>query len=226
MDQIISTFNPDALAESYAKMLEQMNGNFLFLVIYCIALVLTAFYSYRILRLELSISAALAGGYFGYLLLAPLLLEKIADTLPEGVDFAVVIGVVCAILGWILAWVLHKIAVFLVGASGGFFGGTFAFGFIASMFPEVEFLSSDIFYWIITIVCALLAGVIFVYLFKFLYIFITSFGGMVGASYLLGVSMFGENAHEPMFLYPTLAVGAVFGLIAMVVQYKKAEDKY
>ena len=226
MEQILSTLNPEALAESYAKMLEQMNGNFLFLIIYCLALTLTAFYSYRILKIELSISAALAGGYFGYLFLAPMILEKIADTLPEGIDFAVIIGAVCAILGWILAWALHKLAVFLVGAAGGFYGGTFAFVFIAYKFPEVEFLQTDIFYWIITIVCAILAGVIFVYLFKFLYIFITSFGGMVGASYLLGISMFGEKAHEPMFLYPTLAVGAVFGLIAMVVQYKKAEDNY
>ena len=225
MDQILSTFNPDAFAESYAQMLAQMSGNFLFLVGFCIALVLLAFYSYRILKLELSISAAIGGAYLGYLF-APNMLAPLADTLPEGVDFAVIIGVACAILGWVLAWALHKLAVFLVGAAGGFYGGTIAFAFIALRFPDVEFLSSEIFCWIITIVCAILAGVIFLYLFKFLYIFITSFGGMIGAAYLLDISMFGYNAHEPMYLYPTLAVGAVFGLIAMVVQYKKAEDKY
>ena len=128
MDQILSIVNPEALAESYTKILEQMNGSFLFVLIYCLALVLTAFYSYRILKLELSISAALAGGYFGYLLLAPLILANIADTLPEGIDFCVIIGVVCAILGWVLAWVLHKIAVFLTAWT--VFPTPYAVGFI------------------------------------------------------------------------------------------------
>ena len=226
MEQILSIVNPEALAESYTKILEQMNGSFLFVLIYCLALVLTAFYSYRILKLELSISAALAGGYFGYLLLAPLILANIADTLPEGIDFCVVIGVVCAILGWVLALVLHKVAVFLIGAAGGFYGGLCLAQLIAEHVPDVEFLQSEIFIWIIAGLCAILAGVIFVCLFKFLYIFITAFGGSVAAAYLLGISMFGLNAHEPMYLYPTLGVGAVLGLIAMIVQYKKADDKY
>ena len=226
MEQILSTFNPDALAESYAKILEQMNGSFLFVVIYCLALVLTAFYSYRILKLELSIAAAIAGGYFGYLFLAPLILSNFADSLPAEIDFCVIIGIVCTILGWVLAWVLHKIAVFLVGAAGGFYGGSFLYAFIAGQFSEVEFLQSELFYWILAGVCAILAGVIFVYLFKFLYIFITSFGGSIAAAYILGISMFGLNAHEPVYLYPTLGAGAVLGLIAMIVQYKKAEDKY
>ena len=226
MDQIISSFNPDVFVESYTKVLEQMQGSFLLLVGICISLVLLAFYSYRILKLELSISAALGGGYLGYLFLAPLVLAPFADTLPENIDFAVVVGVACVVLGWILAWVLYKVAVFLLGAAVGFLGGYYAFIILALKFPEISFLSEDVFFWIITVLCALIAGALFVCLFKFLYIFTTSFGGMVGAAYLLGLSMFGLSAHEPMYLYPTLGVGAVLGLIAMIVQYKKAEDKY
>ncbi len=221
MEQL--TTNLEQTTEQLLGFYQQMTGSFLGVIGVCVVLVLLAFYSYRILRVELSASAAIGGGALGYLVIAPLVLSNIQG-LPEGIDFAAIIGIVCAILGWIIAWALHKLAIFLVGAGGGFYAGSFVYLFVALKWPEVEFLQSSAFFWIVSGILALAAGIIFVYLFKPLYILVTSVGGVTGAAYLLGASVFGAQVNEVQYLAPVLAVGAIFGTVAAVVQFKKASE--
>ncbi|MBR3680675.1 MAG: hypothetical protein IKL79_01570 [Clostridia bacterium] len=221
MEQLTTSI--EQMSQQLVGIYQQMTGTFLGVIGFCLALVLLAFYSYRILRVELSASAAIGGGALGYLVLAPLILSKIQG-LPDGVDFAAVIGIACAILGWIIAWALHKLAIFLVGAGGGFYAGMYVFIFVALKWPEVEFLHSEAFFWIVCGVLALAAGIIFVYLFKPLYILVTAVGGTVAAAYLLGASVFGANVNNVQYLTPVLTAGAILGIIAAVVQFKKANE--
>ena len=223
MDQITSIINPEQITQNITEYYLMMTSSFLGVVGLSVMLVLLAFYSYRILKLEISVSAAIGCASLGYFTLAPILLEKI-PTLPEGINLSAITGIACAILGWILAWLLHKVAIFLIGAVGGFYAGMMIFSYVTSKWPGVEFFFTDAFFWIVTGVVALLAGILFIYLFKFLYIFTTAFGGMLAVSYLLGLSIFGGNLMEMPYLIPTLAVGAIFGIVAMVVQYKKAAE--
>lgn len=212
----------EQITSQITPLLEQMTGMFPALLGTIIVLILIAFCSYRFLRLELSVSGAIGLGFVGYTY-APLLLAQIQG-LPEGIDYSALVGAVCAILGWILAWLLHKIAIFAVGAGAGFSLGTIVFGFIYAAFPDVEFLGTPAFYYIVSIICAIAVGIIFVYLFKPIYIILTSFGGMICAGFLLSFSIFGMAALSGTYLYATLAAGAVLGLIATIVQFSKSSE--
>lgn len=225
MEQILSTINIEAMTQNLQNFYMQMTGSFLFLIGACVILTVLAFYSYRILRLELAVSGAIGGGILGYTVIAPLVFSQIPNLPDIGIDYAALTGIVCTILGWVLAWALYKVAIFLLGAGAGFYGGMYIALYLMLKFPEQALFQNEIFFWAVCGLIALAAGLIFLFLFKFLYILTTSVGGMLGVAYLLGVSVFGASFfNNPTYLYPTLAAGAVFGIVAMVVQYKKAND--
>ena len=167
MDQILG--NITQTTEQITNIYTQMTGTFLGVLGICLALLMLAFYSYRILRVELSLSAAIGCGALGYIVLAPFIFENIQG-LPEWIDFAAITGLVCAIIGWALAYAVHKLAIFIVGAASGFIAGFYIALWAAMKWQEVAFLQSEIFLWITCGVLALACGIIFVYLFKPLYI--------------------------------------------------------
>ena len=220
MDQLTSFINNEELFAQIGELYTQMLSSFPMVLSVALALVLVAIYSYRIFRLELSVSGAVGCGALGYIFLAPFLLDKLPTV--EWIDLAAVIGVVCAILGWVLIYALHKVSLFLCGAAIGFYAGIFVASFLALNFTDVALLQNEVFFYVVCGICALACGIIFVFLFKLLYILITSFGGMIGACYLISLSVFNEM--NPPILYGTLAVGAVLGIIASVVQFKKASE--
>lgn len=221
MDQILG--NITQTTEQITNIYNQMTGTFIGVLGICLALLMLAFYSYRILRIELSASAAIGCGVLGYTFLAPFIFENIQG-LPEWIDFAAILGLACAILGFVLAYAIHKLAIFIVGAASGFIAGFYVALWAAMKWSEVAFLQSQIFLWITCGVLALACGIIFVYLFKPLYIIVTAVGGSVAAAFLLGLSIFGENLFSTYFLIGTLSVGAIVGIVASVVQFKKASE--
>ena len=116
MDQI--TANLQQSSEQIINFFNQMTGTFIGVMGVALVLLMLAFSSYRILRIVLAASASIGGGALGYLVLAPLIFANV-EGLPEGIDYAAIVGIACAFIGWIIAWALHKLAIFLVGAGGG-----------------------------------------------------------------------------------------------------------
>jgi len=220
MNPLSSFVNEETMAQ-LEELYAQMLASFPILLSVALALILVALYSYRIFRLELSVGGAIGCGTAGYLFLAPFILEKIPN-LPEGIDFAAIIAIVCAILGWVLIYALHKISLFLCGAGVGFYIGMILAAYLAAALPDAAIFQNNIVFWVICGICALALGIIFVFLFKPLYIILTSFGGMIGAAMLMAIAIFGQP--DSIVLYVTLGVGAVLGIIGTVVQFKKAND--
>ncbi len=221
MDQI--TANLQQSSDQIINFFNQMTGTFLGVLGVALVLLMLAFSSYRILRIVLSASASVGGGALGYLVLAPIIFANV-EGLPEGVDFAAIIGIVCAFIGWVIAWALHKLAIFLVGAGGGFYGGIFVYDILKNTCPDVEFIQSDLCFWIVCVALAVIGGLLFAYLFKPVYILITGLSGAIAATYLLSSSIFGVQVNEMNCLVPTLIVGAIIGIIASVAQFKNSSD--
>ena len=221
MDQI--TANLQQSSEQIINFFNQMTGTFIGVMGVALVLLMLAFSSYRILRIVLAASASIGGGALGNLVLAPLIFANV-EGLPEGIDYAAIVGIACAFIGWIIAWALHKLAIFLVGAGGGFYGGIFVYDILKNTCPDVEFIQSDMCFWIVCIALAIIGGLLFAYLFKPVYILITGLSGSVAAAYLLGSSIFGVQVNDMNYLVPTLIVGAILGIIASVAQFKNSSD--
>ena len=76
---------------------------------------------------------------------------------------------------------------------------------------------------IISIAIGGIAGIILAALFKPLYIFVTSIGGMAGTGGLVALTIFPE--FDLTFLIVGLVAGAVIGIIPMIYQFKKNAEE-
>ena len=185
-----------------------------------LACMLMAFYSYRIFRIEISVVGSVLLGYVGYALLAPLVLQNVQI---ENVNLAAAIGIVCAIAGWFIAHALYKLVVFAAGALLGYSLGAMLAETLASTFTDVQFLCSDTGKIVVAAVCALIAGILFISLFKVVYILLTSLGGMISAVFLAGMSVC-DVATMPAVYLGLLVLGTVLGIVAAVHQFKHAVE--
>ena len=100
--------------------------------------------------------------------------------------------------------------------------GTSVCAIVQSFLPDVEFFSQQIGVWVIDGICAIIVGVLSLFLFKFIYIVSTSLGGMVGAAVLI-VSTIKSHAGGYATAVAVL-IGIIAGIIAAVNQYKTSGD--
>ena len=184
----------------------------------CIVL---AFYGYRILKFALVAIGAIGFGVLGNMILAPLALGAMGEVSTD-FNLAVIIGLVCAAIGALLINFLYKLAIFVSGAAVGYYIGTFVYVWLAGRFTDVAFFAEEYAPIVVGAVCALLVGLLFLFLFKFVYILSTSVGGMVSAGYVLATSI--VTVPNPVVTYVCLGLGLVVGIIALVHQFKTAED--
>ncbi len=220
------SLNIESLTEGFQNgdfNLETLLSGMAFPVILAIAItcILMAFYSYRIFRIEISVAGSIGLGFVGYTVLAPLVLRGIQA---EGVNLQAVIGIVCAVIGWFAAYKLYKLAIFLCGAFLGYSLGAFLTALLAVKLPEVTFFNSSTGVIVISAICAAIAGILFVTLFKAVYILLTSIGGMILAAMLAGSSVC-NLATAPVASVILLMIGLLTGIVATVYQFKHAEDR-
>lgn len=203
--------------------LEALLGSFTFLpalvvIIACIAL---AFYGTRLFKACITLVGTVFFGEIGNTVVAGLIFNALGDAALEiPFNIAAVIGFVFAAIGFLLSYKLYKFAIFLFGGAIGYTIGTTVAGIIAVNNPDVEFLTSEMFFIIAPVVCAALVGIITLFVFKFLYIFATSFTGMCTASMAACLTVYPDTVGLILFS----VLGVVLSIVAMVYQFKNSED--
>ena len=216
MDGLLNSFE-GVLPEEFAGML-----GFPIILVAVLILGLTALYSYRIFKIMLTVSGVLGAGISGYLVVAPLILKSLASA-PEAIDLQVIIGLVMALLGGLLINLLFKVALFLSGAASGFLAGvSVILPLLINQFPDSEFFTGNAGMWVVGGICALILGILCIFLFKFLYITISSVGGMTGAAVLIGSQV--APTGGTIVLIVSALVGVIAGIFAAVHQYKVAAE--
>lgn len=190
-----------------SAMLGQFAG-FMFPIVLVAVILLTflARYGYTIFKKCVSFVGAVAFGYIGSSIVAPLVLGMLGLNI-EIISLPTVIGIVFAIIGALLMIYVYKLAIFFVGA---------AIGYFVAQVILVPLLSLEgVIAIAVSAVLAIVIGVIALLLFKPLFIIITSVFGMIGAGALTSLVLFPDGG----IIF--LAVFAVIGLIIGIVYAKK-----
>jgi hypothetical protein len=183
---------------------------------------LMAIYSYRIFRLSLTVFGAIGLGVVGGNIVAPLLINAMGEA-PEGISMVAVCGFISALIGGLLMNFLFKVALFLSGAGAGFgLGISVVLPLLINQFPDSTFFAGEGGFWVVGGVCALILGILFIFLFKFLYIVSTSMGGMITASLLVCTAIVPDGG--VIVVAASIIIGFVAGIFAAVKQYKACEE--
>ncbi len=216
--------NVDSIVDSMNGAVPEGLSSFVGFPIVLIAVLvlgLLALYSYRIFRITLTLGGAIAFGLVGSIVIAPLLKGMIGE-LPLGFQMEYVLGFIFALIGGVTMKFFFKVALFVSGAGVGWMFGTSVCAIVQSFLPDVEFFSQQIGVWVIDGICAIIVGVLSLFLFKFIYIVSTSLGGMVGAAVLI-VSTVKPQAGGYATAVAVL-IGIIAGIISAVNQYKTSGD--
>lgn len=188
-----------------------------------ISLILIAFYSYRVFKLELAAAGAMLFGNIGYSMLAPLIFRSLPT--PEGVNLYAIVGVICAIVGAAVMASVHKLAIFAVGGGVGFLLGQTVYSVILEKAPELSegFLGTEVGFYVVAGSTALAVAVLMLLLFKPIFIILTSVGGMYFATLTVvqlvypGIYTLGDTGE-----LATLALGGILGICAAAKQFKNS----
>lgn len=178
--------------------------------------IVIAFYSYKIFRVALAVMGALIFGGIGEMYVAPMIFK----TASEGMfNYSALVALGCALLGAILMGAIYKLALFVCGGAIGYLSG----GFVAALLaPHVEFFASETGVLVTSIACAVILGVLSIFLFKFLYIVGSGLLGMyISGSAIVTYAMQGDGE---IVKYAPFVIAVVGGVIAAVFQYKHADD--
>ena len=170
-----------------------------------VAVILLSFlarHGYTIFKKCIALVGAIAFGFIGSTIVAPLVPISI-----DIISIPTVIGIVFAILGAVLMIYVYKLAIFGVGAAIGYFAAQLILVPMFSLEGMIALIASA--------VVAIIVAVLAMLLFKPMFIIITSIFGMVGAGALASMVIFPSG--EIIFL----GVGAVVGLIIGIVDAKK-----
>lgn len=188
-----------------------------------------ATWSWRLLKLMLPVSGAIIFAALGNLLV-PFAVETVGNQYIGPISVGSAVVLLCALAGALLMGLLYKLAIILLGAAGGWAIGGVISGMIAANQPDLElFVSTDgnpsMGSIIVCAVCAILLGVLAVFVFKALYIIISSVGSMIIAFTLAGVTLVNPTDETSMTLLAVFMIlGIVVGVFCAVHQFKTAND--
>lgn len=179
-------------------------------VIIALALLVFAFFSYKLFKLGLVVVGILGGATLGTNFVFPIV-EKIA---PDVENLQIIVMAACAVVGAVLVLGLKKFAIFACGAFIGYTLGSAVNATVASLIAVdalLEMPGSLIVPIALAIVGGILAGVVF----KLVYVIGTALCAAVAA-----VSMI-ISAFVPSIAVAAFPIGAVIGIVAIVFQLKR-----
>lgn len=184
----------------------------------CVALLVLAFYGLRLYKICMSITGAYGLGMVASIISAELMDNGILQPFAENISAyhtILIISLSAAAVGFLLGTLLDKIVLFLGGAVGGYLATEIVAGML---FPNM--LTPEVL-MVVSAVVGVVLGILLCVLFKFVYIIITSLGGMALIGAILGLTFFPEDMN--MVLIFTIG-GAVVGIIPAIVQFKKDNE--
>lgn len=219
--------NPEELISMVTGMISGLGPAMVVMVVAILALAAT--WSWRLFKLFLPLEGAIIFAYVGNMI-APFAVEALGGEYLGPFSVTAVIVMLCAVLGAVLMGTLYKLAIVLVGAAGGWMLGNVVSGFISVSQPDLELFrfaeeGMPLGYIIVSAICAVILGVLAVFIFKALYIVLTSVGSMISAGAMIGsviVNPMDENSAILLSVFTVL--GVVAGVFCTVHQFKTAND--
>lgn len=179
---------------------------------------LVAFFGYRILKYAIRLIAAVSFAVLGNYFVLDLVRDLISPMLPESFSVAAVAGLVFALLGLVLSIFCYKFVMFLAGGGLAFMLSDTIIGLIGTFVALPSFLTEGLGKIIISILLALIVGLIFMYFFKLIYIVATSVGSLALAFALVVIAII--PTADSSLVGVAVAIGAIIGLVAMFLQFK------
>jgi hypothetical protein len=189
-------------------------------------MVLLAFEGHKLFKMALHVAIPAGAAVLGYMFLAPFVVKYAgALPIPEYVEIPALVAIVCALLGLFISRCAYNFVIMCLGGGCGFlFGYVYAWRVIRNFFSSLEFLNTPMARYIIGGVCASVLVLVFVLLFKHVFIIGSSFGclGLAGLLLQKLVVPTADDMMKGCFVLVGLAV-AVF---ALVHQYREEEKSY
>ena len=186
----------------------ELNAAFIGLLIGSLFL---AFFGFRFLKLEIVLSAVVAGYEFG----ADKLGLAIGDA-GLGFNLPVILGIACALIFGLLSFKFYKLYIYLIGGLFGAMLGVIPYALIENAVIRI----------IVSVICAIIFAIIVAKLvykfFKPIYIFSSSFAGSIMAATYLSLLIFGAN--ESM-IGGFIIGGFVLTVVAMIFQFRLNKDR-
>lgn len=170
-----------------------------------------AFYGYTLFKKCLALFGAVAFGVAGSVISASFLSEI---SIPL-VNIASIIGIVCAVIGAVLMIHVYKLAIFVVGAAGGYFAAQLVIVPMLALEGTVAL--------VVSIVAAVIVAILALLLFKPLFILLTSVVLMVGVGAISAFALFVEPT--VVFVAVTAVIGLIVGICAAKKQFADHKGK-
>lgn len=185
-------------------------------------LCLLAFEGYKIFKMLLYAGGAVGFGVVGYWYIAPEVPANIKGMIPPIVDADVLIAILCALLAVFLCKCAYTFMIMILGGVCGYFlGSMYVYGLLLKHFNTLKFLEMPVVKHIVGGAIAAVAVLLFILLFKHLFIIGTSFGGTIAAALLVQKILIPAADDNMKICFVILAVA--LGVFAVVRQYKEEE---
>lgn len=185
--------------------------------------VLLSLEGYKIFKAALYLIAAGGLGFVGFKYVVGFILTKFGASLPAlplGISYEALIPCVLALIGVFLVKFAHKFSIMLLGGACGFALGYFTMsGLLINMFPTLTFLNSTPAKAVVGLVFAGILGVVFILLFKHVFILVTALGCMATAGYLACMLIMPEGPNNYKLM--AAALGAIIGIYSTIHQYNE-----
>lgn len=189
---------------------------------YICLLALLAFEGYKLFKMGVYAAGAFVFGFVGYSYIYPLLADTLSGKLPEIIDPAVLVAVVFALVAIFLTRFAYDFMILALGGVTGYFlGSMVVYNLLVGYFTTLDFLKSDIVKYIVGGIFAAILGIVFILLFKHIFMVGTSFICMMEAALSLQVILLPEA--DITIKLSFLVLGIVLGIFAVVYQYKQEE---
>lgn len=185
-------------------------------------LVLFAFEGYKLFRLVVYAGGAFGFAYIGYNFIAPLLIPSLEGMVPDIININALVAVLCAVVAIFLTRFAYNFVIMLLGGGAGYLlGSMVVYKILVGYFDTLDFLKAGYVKHIVGGIFAAIFGILFILLFKHVFMILTSFGCLIDAALMLQMLLV-PNADWTVKICFIL-VGIAVAVFAVVRQYKEEE---
>jgi hypothetical protein len=194
------------------------------LIVAICAMVLIAFEGYKLFKMAMYVISASGFAIVGHMYLAPIVAPHLGGLgLPEYINVNALIAIALALIAVFLTrFAFNFMIMVLGGACGYLLGSVYVWRVLRDNFTTLEFLKNDMTKYIVGGVFAAIFVILFILLFKHVFIVGSSIGCLAFAGLLLQKLIAPGASKEIMFCF--IIVCAVLGILAAVYQYKEEEN--
>ena len=194
----------------------------IFLLGLAFVLLLFAVQGYKIFKSLLYVAGAVGFAYVGYNFLLPYIPEDVLSFIPGMLDTGALVAVVCALVAVFLTRCAFPLMVMILGAGSGYLlGSMLIYNKLITYFHTLTFLQSPTVKYVIGGAIAAVFGIVFILMFKHLFMAVSSFGGSIIAA--LALQKIVCPAGDQNVLIAFAVLGCAFGIFCIVHQYKQEE---